>query len=243
MIGRLLHTARGVVALAAALTLAACTEADPEARMGTELGSGALQGSGDAATDEGCALEALPYASEVVAFRPGEGAGFGADAMPGVVLGPPGGGSASSGSLDVVSLGDGGELVLGFGEREVVDGPGPDLIVFENAFYVGSTTSVFQELLEVAVSDDGETWFPFACSPDVDDPATWNGCAGHTPRAPYDACDWPVLDAAQTGGDAFDLADIGVARARFVRLRDVQGDGAPPSQGADIDAVGLIHYR
>jgi hypothetical protein len=49
------------------------------------------------------------------------------------------------------------------------------------------------------------------------------------------------LDAEVSGGDAFDLADVGLASARFVRVRDVSRAGAAPSAGFDLDAVGVVH--
>ena len=52
-----------------------------------------------------------PFADAVVSFSPGMGAGFGADQLPGIVLGAPQGGGELSGSLDVVSLGNNGVIV------------------------------------------------------------------------------------------------------------------------------------
>ena len=49
------------------------------------------------------------FVTDVVSFTPGECAGFGLPAMPDVVKGPPVGAGALAGSLDVVSLGIGGE--------------------------------------------------------------------------------------------------------------------------------------
>jgi len=40
-------------------------------------------------------------------------------------------------SLDVLSLGSGGEIVLGFASKSSSTVPGPDLIVFENPFWPG----------------------------------------------------------------------------------------------------------
>jgi len=54
---------------------------------------------------DGSVLRADRFATKVVSFTPGDCAGFGLTAMPGVVLGPPVGGGDSYGSLDVVSLG------------------------------------------------------------------------------------------------------------------------------------------
>ena len=77
------------------------------------------------------------YAQELVSFEPGEGAGYGQDKLPNVVLGPPQIGEPISGSTDVLSLGVGGEIVLAFVDVNIVDGPGVDFVVWENPF--GST--------------------------------------------------------------------------------------------------------
>jgi len=190
-------------------------------------------------------LSELPYASQVVSFEPGFNAGYGEESLPDVVLGPPSKDPPSVGSLDVLSLGIDGTIVLGFGGT-IQDGPGPDFIVWENVFWVGGDPeNVFEELGEVAVSDDGETWAVFPCDPqrtDGFDP----GCAGWRPRLEYDACSTESLDPAVVGGAPFDLADIGVSTARFVRIRDVGAaddpiKGAAPSAGFDLDAVGIVH--
>ena len=64
------------------------------------------------------------FAIAVVAFEPGEQAGFGQDRMPDVVLGPPRGTGVAVGSTDVVSLGVGGSIVVELGVA-AVDGDGP----------------------------------------------------------------------------------------------------------------------
>ena len=50
----------------------------------------------------------LVFATELVRFEPGDGAGYGQDDLPGIVLGAPGEASESAGSLHVLSLGVGG---------------------------------------------------------------------------------------------------------------------------------------
>src|SRR5271169_3716372 len=103
-----------------------------------------------------------PFADFVVSFMPGSGAGFGQDKLPGIVLGPPYGGGETQGSLDVLSLGNNGVIVLGFDPPVICDGPGPDLTVFENPFHVGSPTGlVFAEYGIVAVSQDGVHFMTF----------------------------------------------------------------------------------
>ncbi len=183
------------------------------------------------------------YASSVESFEPGEAAGYNQDKLPEIVLGPPLGGGSAKGSLDVLSLGAGGEIVLGFGEHVIVDGPGPDLVVFENAFWPdGDESQVFAELGEVSVSEDGETWRTFECDTRGDGKGHFPGCAGFTPTLEYDAEELVPLDPASSGGDAFDLAEVGLTRARFVRVRDLET--VPPggvASGFDLDAVGVIY--
>jgi hypothetical protein len=185
---------------------------------------------------------ALPYARDVVSFHEGTSAGFGRSRLPDVVLGPPRGKGTSAGSLDVLSLGVGGEIVLDFGERIIVDGPGPDFVVFENAFWAGgSAAGVFAELGEVSVSDDLTTWQTFPCAQQPVTPGMFPGCAGWTPTLAYDPFAVIPLDPLRTGGDAFDLATLAVSSARYVRVHDLSKTGSGDNAGFDLDAIGIIH--
>lgn len=179
-----------------------------------------------------------PFAVEVVSFTPGEGAGFGQDKMPDVVLGPPvPPASTSQGSLDVVSLGAGGSIVLRLG-APIVDDEGADLLVFENPFLVNTEEGPQPnaEPGEVAVSDDGETFVPFACAPDAPAP---NGCAGYGV-----VLGGEPTDPETAGGDAFDLADVGMSSASFVRIVDRgPANGIGSSAGFDLDAIASVHAR
>jgi hypothetical protein len=206
---------------------------------GTDAGEGeAGHGGGGSPNDE------LPYAREIVSFRPGEEAGFGDDELPDVVLGPPNGRGELQGSLDVLSLGKGGSIVLGFGALGIADGEGADFVVFENAFWPGGDpTAVFAEPGQVSVSEDGSEWHAFPCDSEGDGMGRFAGCAGVTPTLEYDANASVPLDPTLTGGDAFDLADVGLARARFVRITDVSNAGSAPSAGFDLDAVGIVNVE
>ncbi len=187
---------------------------------------------------------ALPYAREVLSFRPGPHAGFGADRLPGIVLGPPFAEVAGGGSLDVVSLGVGGEIVLGFGGRSLRDVDGPDLVVFENPFLVrGNVREPFAELGEVAVSTDAVSWRTFACDVAGDGAGRWPGCAGWSLTGRFDPFDLVPLDPDVSGGDGFDLAEVGLERARFVRIRDLSTEGEGIAAGFDLDAVGAVHLE
>lgn len=181
------------------------------------------------------------YAAEVVDFLPGEGGGFGAESLPQIVLGPPQGNGPTAGGMDVLSLGVGGEIILGFGPWVIANGPGVDFVVFENAFWASaSSDAVFAELAEVSASEDGMTWHTWACDPGGTADATWPGCAGWTPTEGYDP-EMRPLEPSVTGGDAFDLAALGLSHARYIRIRDLGEDAAPPTAGFDLDAVGLVY--
>lgn len=166
-----------------------------------------------------------PWADAVVASELGEGSGHGADLLPGVVLGPPSS-AAGGGSLDVVSLGREGWIVVELVDWPAVDGPGDDLAVFENPFPGWTEAGV------VEVSLDGETWSAFPC-----DTASGEGCAGFTPtNSTLDEG-----DPSTWGGDTFDLGDVGLSEARFVRITDAGvADYAGIGGGFDLDAVGVM---
>ncbi|TVQ89259.1 MAG: hypothetical protein EA397_15830 [Deltaproteobacteria bacterium] len=172
-------------------------------------------------------------------FEPGEGAGFGQDRMPDVVLGGPRGAGATAGGLDVVSLGKYGVIELAFDDWIVRDGPGPDFIVFENPF------PGWVEPGLVEVSDDGETWFAFPCDL-ADHEALYPGCAGIEPvLANVDDNDIDPTDPERAGGDAFDLADLGLEQIRYVRITD-GGIGPDWSYeggagGFDLDALAIVN--
>ncbi len=208
---------------------------------------GGFTGCSGSASDDPAVdlLKPPPYAESVELFQPGEAAGYNQAKLPDIVLGPPQGKGNSAGSLDVASLGAHGEIVLGFGAQVIIDGPGADLVIFENPFWPGGDASqVFAELAEVSVSDDAETWQTFPCDTAGDGNARFPGCAGFTPTLEYDAETLVPLDPDQTGGDAFDLADLGVKRARFVKIRDLATvEPAGMSGGFDLDAVGIVNVK
>ncbi len=213
---------------------------------GGSTDAGLAEGASTKAESDGglAALAADRFVTGVVSFTPGPCAGFGATEMPEIVEGPPHGGGALQGSLDVVSLGVGGEIVLSFAPNAIVDGPGPDFIVFENPFdRGGDPTEPYAEPGEVSVSEDGVTWATYPCT------AT---------SYPYGACaGWHVVysapgngispvDPSVAGGDAYDLADLGLSQARFVRIRDMATEvcpdaGGTTSDGFDLDAISIVN--
>lgn len=223
----------------------------PEAGAGPDGAPKPTVDGGFPTTDGGPVWPIERFATKVVSFEPGACAGFGANAMPAVVLGPPEGAGDGQGGLDVVSLGVGGSIVLSFEAAPIVDGPGADFLVFENAFWVGNDPSrPFAELATVSVSDDGVTYRAFPCVKKATDPAPYGSCAGwHPVRASTENGVTP-FDPEKAGGDPFDLAEVGMARVRFVKIVD-NGEGncpaapAPPltTAGFDLDAVASIHHE
>ncbi len=180
-------------------------------------------------------VEPGPFIARVVSYALGAGAGHGEDALPGIVMGPPDGYGDAAGSVDVLSLGRGGHVVVELGQ-DVVDGEGADFVVFENAFEYG--TGLFTEPGEVAVSLDGDAFETFPC-----DPETGTGCAGQRPVYAASGNDIDPL-GPDAGGDRFDLAEVGLDRARFIRVTDVGDAPIPPdttNNGFDLDAAAALH--
>ncbi len=202
-------------------------------------------------------LASTRFVTEVLQFTQGTCAGFGASSLPAIVCGPPEGAGLYAGSLDVVSLGGGGSIVVGFGGNAIVDGPGPDFIVFENPFFYGQGKR-YAEPGEVAVSDDGVTWTAFPCTDTTQDPPDggWGTtrCAGINPVLSSTTSGVSPFDVANAGGDAYDLAELGVAHARYVRIRNivasewcpapdagVDGGLVPTMNGFDLDAIAIVN--
>lgn len=214
--------------------------------------------------DEGVASDLVRLADVVIEAPGASGSGFG-DPM-NAVNGVRGGGPYN-GSLDVYSLAFppalNQSITLGWSSGRLANGPGADLVVFENPFL--TQQGAFMDLVIVEVSRDGSTWRELAhdyVTADetiyVREPDAWVGFAGKTPVL-LDTMTHPVdpFDAAAAGGDAFDLDMVvgddaeaiairaeGVTQVRLVTARArTNPDTAAPfvvdsfSNGADIDGV------
>jgi hypothetical protein len=218
--------------------------------------------------DSHFSLTGDPYADAVADFAPGAGSGFGVAAD---ALGGPRGAGPFTGSLDTVSLGTSGTIVLEFADNVVVDGEGVDLTVFENAFLEISASLLseppFSEPGRVSVSQDGSTWFVFPCNLDPLEAPYHPGCAGvypvlahvEVPSGPHpsEPSDVPIADLvgqpvlsfptpAGSGGDSFDLALVGLPWVRFVRVESapfVTSPSGADNVGFDLDAVAAVHSQ
>lgn len=184
-----------------------------------------------------------PFVDRVVMFQVGSGGGKGEDKLPKIVLGAPRGGGKLMAGRDVVSLGEGGVIVLEFVDNEVIDGKGPDFLIFENPFLRAPGNDPdqgFFELAKVEVSLDGEEWtaFPY-------DTASREGCAGHHPvLANSEENEIDPTDPEKAGGDPFDLSDVDLKVIRFIRITDVRSYGGKDgSAGFDLDAIAAVNSR
>lgn len=187
------------------------------------------------------ATDALPFGDPALAVNGARGAG------------------ALAGGSDVFSLdadGDGAHLTVSWSGRRLVDGPGVDLVVFENAFDVAPGVR-FMDPAVVEVSADGQAFVAFPVAYGAADPAAWSadpthweGFAGRSPvllHVESNAVD--PFDAALAGGDGFDLADLPVTLADVVAVRITSATAVvdpatgapyphdPVANGADVDAV------
>lgn len=168
------------------------------------------------------------------------------------ILGP-----ASGSTIDAISLGDGGSIVVSF-DKVIRNLPGADFCIFSNAF-----SDTFLELAFVEVSSDGERYVRF---PSISLTQTETQIDG-----------FGSLDATKIHnlagkfrvgfGQPFDLEDlkdstnIDLNSIKFVRLVDVVGSIDPLwarydangniindpfptpfwSGGFDLEAIGVIH--
>ena len=185
----------------------------------------------------------LSYADQIIDFKPGPGAGFGMASMPDIALEPEPDANPNRGSLHVISLGAGGEIILSFSEgKQIVNKKGPDFVIFENTFWIsGDSTNPYSELGEVSVSLDGKTWAYFPCDDGVM-PYDEN-CTGWRPRLFESAEQCCFSSPSEVGGDQYYLADIGMTAIRYIRIQDLSADGTPPSAGYDLDVVGAFHIH
>ena len=236
----------GRVKVPGALDAGAPDAASPDAGA-PDLGK---VGDGKTADDGGAPVIG---AAKVEKVSYGTGAGYGQGNLPGVIQGGPHGGGSSGGSTDVLSLGEGGEIVLSFGPYDIVDGPGPDLIVFENPML----TAPYQPFAEPGIvglaskSMGAGDFTDFPCDLKVTqgDPKkkTWPypGCAGVKPAvANVKSNGIRPDDPAKAGGDAFDLSTLKIKQARYLRIKDAGvSKMGTTSRGFDLDAVVLINYK
>jgi hypothetical protein len=190
--------------------------------------------------------QALP--DSILEFLPGSNAGFGVEFFPGNALGPPQGTlnaqTPNDRPEDVLALGTGGSITYEFSTHRIIDLPGPDFTVFENPVEpIGHPEQSFVDSALVAVSADGQQWHSFPV--DLVSTATaklmlknnYVGFAGVQPSYSSTANGISPYDPTVSGGDQFDLADLGLAWIRFIRITDTGEGNYRPSYDIDGDLI------
>lgn len=183
----------------------------------------------------------------VYKFQPGSGqnSGQSSEYFPENIFGLPDTNASSlvpsSHPRQICSIGIGGEIIVGFKNYYLFDGEGADFTIFENAFINPVTNKIFAEPAKVAVSEDGFSFIEFPY-----DILTLYGLAG---KSPTNGKANP-FDPAYSGGDSFDLATIGLKKAKYIKITDIcnlllenpeNPFFDPIISGFDLDAVVGLH--
>lgn len=187
------------------------------------------------------------FIDTVYHFQPGEGqnSGQSTEYFPKNIFGPPSKNATEtipeSSPSEVLSIGMGGEIIVGFKDSYLVDGPGIDFIIFENVFLNPINQKLFAEPALVSVSEDGIKFieFPF-------DSLTLEGCAGTKPTSgKANPFDYP-----HSGGNGFDIATLGLTKIKYIKIKDItemilQNTSHPfydPTlSGFDLDAIAGLY--
>lgn len=200
----------------------------------------------------------IGWANEVVSFDPGP-QDISEVGSPLANFGVPGGAAnyAEGNSVDVVSLGDGGEIVLGF-HFPIQNGPGPDFAVFENSF-----DDTFLEFAHVEVSTDGLNFVRIP-STSLVPIAVQTASFGSTDTKLIDNLAGKFRQGFGTPFDLEDVSDstgINLDSINYVKVIDVVGSLSPvygsfdqfgtpindpfptafESGGFDLDGIAVLH--
>ena len=103
--------------------------------------------------------------------------------------------------------------------------------------------NLYAEPGEVSVSEDGVTWKTYPCTATA---FPYGACAGWRPVYSTPQNGISPVDPKVSGGDPFDLADVGLKSARFVRIKDVGSETCAPTStlttnGFDLDAISIVN--
>lgn len=174
----------------------------------------------------------------VYSFTPGEGTlkGIEPENYPNNIFGLPSENASikvpENNPAQILSIGIGGEIIVGFKGKRIIDVDGADFTIFENAFETFDGNKVFAEPAEISVSNDGINFVSF-----IIDENTLANCAGKTPtngkNNPY--------DPLESGGDSFDISNLGFSYITHIKIKDVSGIVANlPKESKYSNPVSLI---
>lgn len=143
----------------------------------------------------------------------------------------------ANGQEDVLSLGMGGEIVIGFKNKVLLDVDGNDFFIYENVLKNPITEVFFKEPAIISVSQDGINYYTFSY-----DSLTLNGCAGTLPTLTKGK-DYNPFNC---GGNGFDINKLGLKYIKYIKIKDFteyitktpsHPNYDPILSGFDLDAV------
>ncbi|MCP4756225.1 MAG: hypothetical protein GY866_35635, partial [Proteobacteria bacterium] len=166
-------------------------------------------------------------------------------------------GPAKGNSVDIVSLGRGGSIVMTFG-NPIKNGLGWDFVVFENGIDDNFLELAYAEVSSngtdfVRFANDSQTQYPVSAGGSVD-PTDIDGFAGKYRKGygtPFDL--QKLADRDEVGQGTLDLTSV-----THVRIIDIAGDGTAfdtdgdviydpyptiESAGFDLEAVGVRYEK
>jgi hypothetical protein len=113
---------------------------------------------------------------------------------------------------EILSIGIGGEIIVGFRGKKVVNIEGADFTIFENAFETFDGSRIFAEPAEVWISNDGINYTMFQYERE-----NLYNLAGKTPTLGVN----DPFDPTASGGDSFDIAELGYDYITHIKIKDV----------------------
>lgn len=179
----------------------------------------------------------------VYSFKPGTGQNLGQDTayFPKNIFGLPYLEADSlvpaNGQEDVLSLGMGGEIILGFKNKVLLDVSGDDFFIYENVLKNPLTDALFKEPAIISVSQDGTNYYTF-----LYDSLSLDGCAGTKPTLTKGKDYNPYT----CGGNGFDFKKLGLDYIKYIKIKDFTEYIAkipnhpnydPILSGFDLDAI------
>jgi len=149
----------------------------------------------------------------------------------------------AAGPDEVLSIGMDGEIIVGFKDKVLYNGEGPDFTIFENVFRNPANGKLFVEPAIVSVSKDGLQYYEFPHNYE-----TLVGCAGITPTFG----DQDPFNPEVSGGDSFDLSTLGLDYIKYIKIKDFTHIISKDRDhfyfdfilsGFDLDAVVAIYLK
>lgn len=193
-------------------------------------------------------IKSQTFIDTVYTFTPGTGQNAGQSDIyfPNNIFGAPSINAskyvAETRPVEILSIGMGGEIIIGLKDNYIINKEGADFTIFENAFINQFNEKVYAEPAIVSVSKDGINYIEFQYNIE-----TLEGLAGTIPtygkKNPF--------NPKESGGNSFDLSEINIDTVKYIKIKDIteqilnnseHNNYDPTLSGFDLDAVAIINY-